>query len=95
MTASVLRWTVPVGQVVRIGGGPVVHVASRHGGEVEVWTTESISGSDPRLTDPETWRTVEVYGTGHLLPDDHGPHIGSAIDRSFVWHVFEVGEDTQ
>lgn len=83
MTA-VLKWPVPVDdRPYAIGGGPVVLVACQRGGDsVQVWTLES----------PGSQRTVQVFGTGQLLPENLGPHIGSCMWQSgaLVWHVFEV-----
>lgn len=36
-------------------------------------------------------RRFRVYGTGQdIEPDDR--HVGSVIDRDFVWHVYEMVE---
>jgi hypothetical protein len=33
-------------------------------------------------------RRFEIYGTGHEIPDD-AKHVGSFVEASFVWHVYE------
>lgn len=76
-----LRWTVPVNdQWHQIGGGPVLHVAVRRRGIVDVWTLEGSAPSEPR--------TVRVYGTGHPIAAADTEHIGTALDGELVWHVF-------
>ncbi len=32
--------------------------------------------------------SIEVVGTGHPVPDAY-MHLGSVIDRQFVWHVYQ------
>jgi len=59
-------------------------------------------GIDPRSGQPAIWVEVEtqkaetpkgrrfvVSGTGCEVPPGH-QHVGSTIDGSFVWHVFEA-----
>jgi hypothetical protein len=81
----VLKWRVPLDtQPHAIGAGQVVLVGQQPGGgsEVQVWTLEA-SDSGPT-------REVQVFGTGHQIPDDMQP-IGSCLsaDGWYVWHVFE------
>ncbi len=42
---------------------------------------------------PRRERLFRVYGTGHPIDGDGGYpydiHVGSVIDRTFVWHIFE------
>lgn len=80
----VLRWEVPVDDVWHeIGGGQVVHVASRQGlAIVEVWTLRDGSGT------PFPGTEVRVFGTGHPLPDDVGAHLGTTLAGPLVWHLF-------
>lgn len=90
----VLRWVVPVDdQIHTIGRGPVVLVACRPPTHdryvpdhvVEVWT-EEYGYSAPS-------RPVRVYGTGQAV-DAEGPHLGTALDGQFVWHVYAMfGEE--
>jgi len=40
---------------------------------------------DNDLEDREFW----IFGTGHVLPDNPGIYIGTILDGSFVWHIFE------
>lgn len=63
-------------------------------------------GLDPRSGLPAVWievhtddnpdpgRRMVVYGTGHEIPPDL-TYVGSLIDGSFVWHVFEQPVVTQ
>lgn len=38
---------------------------------------------------PTTARIFHVAGTGHELPENLA-YVGTAFDRQFVWHVFEI-----
>jgi len=84
----VLKWTVGVDDKVHlIGGGQIVHVETQwqhayH--EVQVWTLEDGRG--------DVGRHVQAFGTGHLLPDTIGAHLGSAVTAggALVWHLFEI-----
>ncbi|MDP9224130.1 MAG: hypothetical protein M3P18_09795 [Actinomycetota bacterium] len=81
----VLKWRVPLDdQPHPIGAGRVVLVAQQQYGvasEMQVWTVETYGGGT---------RYVQVFGTGHTVPDDWEP-VGScvSVDGQFVWHVFE------
>jgi hypothetical protein len=76
-----LRWSVPVDDDWHlVGGGQVLHVASRQRGVVEVWTLEAPDPVEPRL--------VRVYGTGHYVHPRDSIHHGTALDGPLVWHVF-------
>lgn len=77
----VLRWSVPVDDDWHpIGGGKVLHVASRIRGVVDVWTLEGSA--------PSSRRTVRVYGTGHWIHPRDVVHYGTALDGDLVWHLF-------
>lgn len=86
MPRQVLRWDVPVDdQMHSIGSGPVVNVDSRGLGVVEVWTDESEASVSVD-------RMVQVYGTGHIVPDI-ATHLGSTLDGGnpgLVWHLFQL-----
>lgn len=38
---------------------------------------------------PRIERRFWIYGTGHDIDVDSLVHVGSMVDRTFVWHVFE------
>lgn len=83
-TRIAFRWVVPVDdQWHPIGGGDVLHVATRLPGAVEVWTLETTT-TEP-LSKP---RAVRVYGTGHPIHDRDVEHIGTTLVGHLVWHVF-------
>ena len=42
---------------------------------------------------PIVHRRFGVYGTGHDIPDSPGDYIATVQDGSFVWHVFDLGEE--
>ncbi len=63
-----------------------------------------LTGIDPASGKPAIWvehrlgglqdeRRFVVYGTGHTIPGIGGYpddlHVGSVIDGSFVWHIYE------
>lgn len=83
----VLKWNVPIdNRESRIGTGKIVLVASQHPGSIQVWTEED---AEPNLD--EACRLVEVYGTGHDVPDGH-THLGSVVSPPFVWHLYAKRE---
>lgn len=67
-------------------GAKVLHVGLQHG-EVTMWCLV-----DPLAVQEE--RHFHVYGTGwnltKQLAKERHEHIGTVIDGSLVWHVFEV-----
>lgn len=90
---QVLRWQVMVNdEWQQIGGGRVLHVASREGGIVEVWTEEVL----PLFPETDgavirTPRRARVFGTGQPLPPGAQQHLGTTFDAStpaLVWHLF-------
>lgn len=60
-----------------------------------------LTGLDPRSGQPAVWLEVETeadqgpgrrmmaFGTGHDIPKGL-THVGSLIDGSFVWHIYEL-----
>jgi hypothetical protein len=63
-----------------------------------------LAAIDPASGKPAIWiehrldglkdeRRFVVYGTGHPIPGNGGYpddlHVGSVIDGSFVWHIYE------
>ncbi|WP_328344840.1 DUF7352 domain-containing protein [Micromonospora sp. NBC_00421] len=87
-TARILRYEVPVNDRWNLTHlpGPIVHIASRNPGTVEVWATTDSFG--PYHAD------LRVYGTGQPYPaasDIH--HRGSTItaDGRLVWHLMQRG----
>jgi hypothetical protein len=70
-------------QVVEMpAGAHVVHVGLDPGGQPSIWatvdTTKAIIG-----------HAMFVIGTGQQIPDGDNRHIGSFVDGSFVWHVWQ------
>jgi hypothetical protein len=68
-------------------GAELLHVHEQNGG-IRLWV----------LVDPELPRTVlhqfDVYGTGHVMPNNPGKYIGSVHLQNIrlVFHVFESTE---
>lgn len=59
-----------------------------------------LAAIDPASGAPAVWidhdpdgapmaRSFVVVGTGHEIPDPDAEHVGSMIDRTFVWHIYE------
>jgi hypothetical protein len=40
---------------------------------------------------PRIMRSFQIFGTGHEIPLD-AKYIGTFMDESYVWHLFEVLE---
>lgn len=92
MTRRILKWPVPVDDKPHlIGSGKVVlvEVQNRYPETVYVWTEERGDGEHEATAD----RAVQVYGTGHLLPQ-HAVHLGSVQyplpdgPGQVVWHLY-------
>lgn len=58
-----------------------------------------LAGLDPATGGPALWielnpdaprveRRFIIHGTGHEIDEDE-THVGSLIDRDFVWHIYE------
>lgn len=41
-------------------------------------------------TPHQTSRIIEIFGTGHPIPEGQRKFIGTVIVESLVWHVFET-----
>jgi len=64
-------------------GYKVLHVAEQYG-SLTMWVEQSIQNSP-------SYRTFNVHGTGHQIPDDNAVHVGTALMSSgLVWHVYET-----
>ena len=64
-------------------GYKVVHVAEQCG-SLTMWVEQTIGNSS-------SYRTFNVYGTGHQIPDDNAVHVGTTLMSSgLVWHVYET-----
>lgn len=84
MTHLIYRYEVPVDRAWHelYLNGPTLHVACRRPGVVEFWALYN-------PTADLLARQYIVVGTGWELPDFGGgwTHVGSALDREFVWHL--------
>jgi hypothetical protein len=72
----------PVGDI-QIPKGAKILTAGIQGDDILIWAevdTEQVLEH----------RTVHVYGTGHLIPDN-ACYIATLFDwNGFVWHIYEV-----
>lgn len=93
----VLRFEIPVDdRPHEIAAGRPVLVTMYRGPEerfdrVEVWIETWVPFGWPSRENPEK-QLVQVFGTGHRLPDGQIEHMGScfAADGRLVWHLYEV-----
>lgn len=58
-----------------------VHVAMQHN-RITIW-------AEVFPDNPMVERVFFVHGTGHSINADHD-HVGTVLDGSFVWHVYEA-----
>ncbi len=85
MSRSVWKFSLELAEVQVVpmpSGAQLLHV-DMQGGTLNVWALV-----DP-TADPEE-RKIAVVGTGHPAPSPGiAAYVGTAMDRPFVWHVFE------
>lgn len=91
MTKIIHRYRVTVDDIdYQTAAGTVVHVAADRSGKqdvVEVWV-EHEATDDGAFMPGAGSITLNVYGTGHPIPDTESVHVGSVIAGPFVWHVY-------
>lgn len=91
MSKVIYRYRVPVDDVdFETPTGQVVHVAADRDGDpsiVEVWVEH------PHEIPGAGGITLNVHGSGHLIPDGESVHVGSCISGPFVWHVYATYDD--
>ena len=46
---------------------------------------------DPYPKHPTGTRRIYMHGTGHAVPIDNVPFLGTVFQRPFVWHLFDGG----
>lgn len=87
MTRVVWKWPVVVGGFTAIQvpvDAPVALVAiDPLSGRPAVWIEQEVAAE-------RVERKFRIYGTGEPITVDDR-HVGSVVDRGFVWHVYEVG----
>ena len=64
-------------------GSKVVHVGLDPADRLSLWAEFDVDSEVANEI-----RTFEVVGTGHLI-DGSLAHLGSVVDKPFVWHVYE------
>lgn len=86
MTKTIWKFPFLIGDTVVFDmsrGAEVVHLALDPQGRLCIWALV-----DPDA--PRERRVFHVYGTGHPIERvEDLMHVGSFVDWSFVWHVFE------
>lgn len=66
----------------------ILSVDNQHG-TVCLWAMVDPTTSLPQLPLPLTNRVIEIFGTGHPMPEGQREFIGTVIMGALVWHVFE------
>lgn len=62
----------------------VLYVAEQYG-NLTMWVEQ------PTMNHMSENRIFQVYGTGHLIPDNNDVHVGTVLMSSgLVWHVYET-----
>ena len=64
-------------------GSKIVHVGEQNYG-LYIWVEQ-----DPSR--PIEYKTINVYGTGDAIRNQHEHHVGSVVTQNgLVWHVYEM-----
>ena len=59
----------------------ILHLGLDPNGDVCIWA--KVNTDNPMVELP-----LLVFGTGHNIPDNAKRHLGSVLQRFFVWHIF-------
>lgn len=84
--ATIYKWTLTPGSTdLHMPRGATPLTVQMQGGQPQLWAL-----CDP--AQPKEWRTFDVYGTGHAMPEDPGKYIATfqMENGALVWHVFEA-----
>jgi hypothetical protein len=88
MKLTIYKYLVPTAgasqEILMPKGAQLIHV-NEQGGDILIW---AIVEPDA----PKVWREIDVVGTGWEL-HRIGKHIGTAHCGTFVWHVFDTGDE--
>ncbi len=71
----------PVGEIVEVPAGAEFLCTKMQRGQLYVWAMFDMETTLKRKVH------FRVFGTGHPIPPDIGPYIGTVLDGTFVWHV--------
>jgi hypothetical protein len=84
---SIWKWTLTPGRTdLHMPADAQVLTVQMQGGQPQLWARV-----DPAK--PKEWRTFDVYGTGHSMPDDPRMRYVATFQMdggALVWHVFEA-----
>lgn len=86
MSTQIWKLTLsPQFPVIAMPKGAKVLCVHEQRGEVCLWAEVNTNAE-------QEFRTFEVYGTGHAIPDGKGKYIGTAFlaGQSLVFHVYEA-----
>lgn len=62
-------------------------------GEIMMWVSQTVETELTGTWDEET-RSFLVYANGEPYNPVGKTHVGTALVGEYVWHVFEVGDNT-
>lgn len=71
-------------QMLHLPKGAVILCTMMQYGQLKIWCEVN---TEVKVTEE---RRIIIVGTGNLITATAYKYIGSVIDGSFVWHVFEV-----
>jgi len=85
------------GRVRAVGFDPAAGVSPRGDEGLVAWVertdlTDAVTVVEDAPTETFSTLVIRVYGTGHAIPADAGRYVGTAVGRTFVWHVYASGE---
>lgn len=92
MTRQPLRYTIPVNdEPYQLPAGKILHLSEQRKQSlgavhnVEVWIEVEIPVN--------TSQTLRIIGTGQDIPDG-AQHLATALDGPYVWHLYQLKEDS-
>lgn len=72
-------------EVVMPAGARILSAQLQYG-SITIWAMVDVNREQSR-------RAFRIFGTGHDATDaENMPHVGTVQDSSFVWHIFDAGE---
>lgn len=68
---------------IQMPAGAKILTAQMQGVQMVLWA-ECVAGEEAKDT-----RRIEVFGTGHKMPDAQRTYIATVPDGDYIWHVYE------
>jgi len=70
-------------QTIKMQRGAIIRSVQDQGGILWLW-------AELDRTAPMEDRIIEIFGTGHLIPDGDRTYLSTVQQGGFVWHVYEL-----